>query len=413
MNELNLIDRVVVQLMNDHPDQTSFRRKDIIDAMDRVGLDRSVGFRRFLKPENKSSHGVYSLSAEVIRLQNYKESHSIVESVESEEEEEMPVIHTSNIKKNLSSVQTSSDFVDHRPYVPKKDPAFIPWGEYNTIKKIISSGEFFPVFISGMSGNGKTQMIKHICAVMNRPFIRVQINPDTDEMDLLGSLRLEDGSTTFSDGPVIAAMKSGAVLLLDEVDRGSPKTSMSLQGVLEGEPVLIKKTGELVHPAPGFQVIATANTKGRGSLNGRYTAATIVDEAFLERFAVDIEQEFPKKDTVQKILNAFLDNQPSFSKLDQDKKNQCRVFAEELASWGDIINTSFKEDAIDETLSIRRLVQILKSYTIFFNELKVIRLGISRYDEVSREAFIDLYRKISKIDFGILQQKSEAEESED
>ncbi|NCU27096.1 AAA family ATPase, partial [Candidatus Nomurabacteria bacterium] len=311
MNELNLIDRVVVQLMNDHPDQTSFRRKDIINAMDRVGLDRNVGFNRFLKSENKTSHGVYSLSAEVVRLQEYKESHSIIEP---EEEEEKLVVHTNN-KKNSSPVQKSSDFVDHRPYVPKKDPAFIPWGEYNTIKKIVSSGEFFPVFISGMSGNGKTQMIKHVCAALNRQFIRVQINPDTDEMDLLGSLRLEDGSTTFSDGPVIAAMKSGAVLLLDEIDRGSSKTSMSLQGVLEGESVLIKKTGELVHPAPGFQVIATANTKGRGSLNGRYTAATIVDEAFLERFAVDIEQEFPKKDTVQKILNAFLDNLPSFSKL--------------------------------------------------------------------------------------------------
>lgn len=397
MNELNLIDRVVVQLMNDHPDQTSFRRKDIENVMSRVGLDQGVGVRRFLKPGNRVSHGIYSLSAEVVRLQEYKESHPAVS------EPETPRV------KNVSQQETpfSSDFVDHRPYVPKKDPSYIPWGEYNTIKKIVSSREFFPVFVSGMSGNGKTQMIKHICAVMNRPFIRVQINPDTDEMDLLGSLRLEDGSTTFSDGPVIAAMKSGAVLLLDEVDRGSPKTSMSLQGVLEGEPVLIKKTGELVHPAPGFQVIATANTKGRGSLNGRYTAATIVDEAFLERFAVDIEQEFPKKDTVQKILNAFLDNLPSFSKLDQEKKTQCRVFAEELASWGDIINTSFKEDAIDETLSIRRLVQILKSYTIFFNELKVIRLGISRYDEVSREAFIDLYKKISKIDFGILQQKSE------
>ena len=383
-------DATVLSLMSVFPDRTTFRKREILEAAARAGIERRMAERIFIRSENKSSFGMYSLGAEVLRLQDYRKSQD-VQTVQTVE----PEISMKTLVKPTARL----DFVDHTPLVPMKDPAFVQWGEYNTIKKIVASKEFFPIYISGMSGLGKTTMIKHICASLNREYIRVQINPDTDEMDLIGSLRLADGSSVWQEGPVVAAMKAGAILMIDECDRGSNKTIMSLQGVLEGEPILIKKTGEQVYPAKGFNVIATGNTKGRGSLTGRYTAAMIVDEAFLERFPVDIEQEFPSRDVLVKIMKAFLDNTPAFSGFDDKKKEKCRVFAEELASWGDIINKSFSEDAIDETLSIRRLVSILKAYTIFFNELKVIRLGISRFDEVSREAFIDLYRKISTLNF--------------
>lgn len=390
---MNMIDDTVKLLMKEHPDQTEFRRKDIINAADRIGLNHSV-LSKILLTE-PVAHGIYSLSAHVIRLNEEK----FVESSTNQNCESFAKPQMISEKKSSNKTDSFSGFTEHTPYIPEKNLSFVEHGEYGIVKKIIQSEEFFPIFISGMSGLGKTQMIKHICASLKRSFIRVQITPETDEMDLIGSLRLVDGSTVFAKGPVIAAMEAGAILLIDEIDRGSHKTALSLQGVAEGEPVLIKKTGELVHPKHGFNIIATGNTKGRGSLNGRYTAATIVDEAFLERFYINIEQSYPKKEVVQKILNSFLVGLSQFSLLSPEKQEKCKNFAEELSAWGDIINTSFNEEAIDETLSIRRLLQILKTFTIFTNELKAIKLGITRYDEISQEAFLDLYRKISKINF--------------
>ena len=252
---------------------------------------------------------------------------------------------------------------------------------------------FYPIYISGMSGNGKTFMVEQSCAKLNREFIRVQINPETDEDDLLGGFRLIDGETVFAKGPVLKAMENGAILLLDEIDRATNKI-MCLQGILEGKPVLVKKTGETITPQAGFNVIATANTKGKGSDDGRFTAASIIDEAFLERFTISIDQKFPSKKVETKIV---MKHMSKFNKIDEG-------FADKLTTWADIIRKTFDDDGVDEVISTRRLCHIVQSYAIFNNRLKAIDLCISRFDDDTKEAFLDLY---TKVDSGVLMHEEE------
>lgn len=261
--------------------------------------------------------------------------------------------------------------------VPSKFPDYVPFGFFKDLRGIIQSKEFYPVFVTGLSGNGKTLMVEQVCAELQRECIRVNISIETDETDLLGGPTLVDGNVVNRDGPVLQAMKRGAVLLIDEVDRGSNKL-MCLQGIMEGKPHYNKKSGEMVHPKHGFTVVATANTKGRGSDEGKYLSQ-ILDDAFLERFPITVEQEYPDVKTEKKILKPLI--------ADQD-------FVEHLVQWADVVRKSYQEGATDEIISTRRLVHIAKAYGIFNDRMKAITLCVNRFDEETKMAFLDLYSKV-------------------
>lgn len=327
------------------------------------------GIAPFLMTMSVSEPGAVSVSSEVAE----SDSNPGVEIPKKRESRPMAI---ANVQKTFADVE--------EVYVPPTDPTYVPWGEYQTILNVIGSQMFFPVFISGMSGNGKTMMVEQACAKAGREYVRVQISPETDETDLIGGFRLVDGETVFYKGPVVKAMERGAILLIDELDRGSNKI-MCLQGVLEGKPVLLKKIGQVVNPAPGFNVIATANTKGRGSEDGRYSAAGIIDEAFLERFVATIDQEFPN-DRVEK--NIILKHMAAYGVKDTE-------FADKLVAWSGVIRKTFENDGVDEVVSTRRLCHIVKAHSIFNDRSKAIAMCIARFDEDTRSAFTDLYTKIS------------------
>jgi MoxR-like ATPase len=270
--------------------------------------------------------------------------------------------------------------------VPAKDKNYVPFGEFKMIEKIISSGKFFPVFISGHSGNGKTFMVEQACSKAKRAMIRVQMSRETDEDDLIGGFRLIEGETKFMKGPVLRAMELGALLLIDEADRADPGKAMCLQGILEGKPYYMKKTGEIITPAEGFNIVVTANTKGRGSDDGRYVAATMLDDAWLERFPITIEQEYPTPVIEKKILTNYLND----GTMTEDDKS----FIEHLTVWSDIIRKTFTEGAIDELISTRRLVHIAQTFRMIGERQKAIRLCINRFDEETKTAFLDLYTKV-------------------
>jgi MoxR-like ATPase len=280
------------------------------------------------------------------------------------------------------AVATVARFTE-KAIVPTRDPLFVEFGFFDKMKMVIKSGQFYPVFVSGLSGNGKTMMVEQACAVLKREYMRVNISPETCEDDLIGGFRLIEGETRWYDGPVIQAMKSGAILCLDEIDRGSNKL-MCLQAILEGKPYLIKKTGEYVQPTAGFNVIATANTKGKGDDSGRFMAATILDDAFLERFPITVEQEYPDVKVETKILSRVFDS------LGLDDKE----FAANLVKWADIIRKTFTEGAIDEVIATRRLVHIAKAFQIFGDRKAAIEYCINRFDSETKTAFLDLYSKI-------------------
>jgi hypothetical protein len=267
------------------------------------------------------------------------------------------------------------------PAIPAKYPDYVPFGFYKDLKNVFNSRQFYPVFISGLSGNGKTLMVEQVCAELGRECIRVNISIETDETDLLGGPTLVNGNVVNRDGPVLQAMKRGAVLLIDEVDRGSNKL-MCLQGIMEGKPYYNKKSGEMVYPAKGFTIVATANTKGRGSDEGKYLSQ-ILDDAFLERFAITVEQEYPDAKTEKKILSPLI----------KDVE-----FVENLTQWADVVRKSHQDGATDEIISTRRLVHIAKAFEIFGDRMKAITLCVNRFDTETKMAFLDLY---SKIDDGV------------
>ena len=269
--------------------------------------------------------------------------------------------------------------------VPAKDETFVPFGNFTDVKKVIKSGIFYPLFITGLSGNGKTHGVEQACAQLNRELVRVNITIETDEDDLIGGFRLVDGNTAWHDGPVVEAMRRGAVLLLDEVDLASNKV-LCLQSVLEGKGLLLKKTGTYVKPAAGFTVIATANTKGRGSDSGKFIGTNVLNEAFLERFAVTFEQEYPTPAIEVKILRLA---SAALGVHESDK------FYQNLADWADIIRKTYQDGGIDDVISTRRLVNILKAYSIWGNVTKAIELSTNRFDEETKAVFVSLFEKIS------------------
>lgn len=269
-------------------------------------------------------------------------------------------------------------------YVPDVDPCYVPWGYFNELKDVIRSRQFYPVFISGLSGNGKTVMVEQVCAKLNREYIRVQISKNTDEDDLIGGFRLQNGETVFHKGPVIQAYERGAVLLIDEIDRGT-NSLLCLQGIMEGKPIIIKKTGEMIVPAPGFTVVATANTKGRGSDDGRYSGALVIDDAFLERFVATIEQEYPTPAVESKIV---LNHMEKYSCKDED-------FAQLLITWAQSIRKTFLDGGVEEFISTRRLCHIVQTFAIFGDRVKSIELCVSRFDKNTRDSFVELFTKLS------------------
>ena len=290
---------------------------------------------------------------------------------------------------NVSDFNVESDsFAEN--LVPEKDPLFVPFGNFATVKKVLQSKMFYPIFVTGMSGNGKTFGIEQACAQTGREVIRVNFTVETDEDDLIGGFRLVNGETKFFKGPVIKAMEKGAVLLLDEIDLGNPSKIMALQSILEGGGYFIKKTGEYVTPAKGFTAIATANTKGKGSDDGRFIGTNILNEAFLERFPVTVEQEYPSPAIEKKILGRVFD---SLDIKDSD-------FVEKLVDWADIIRKTFYDGGVDEIISTRRLVHVAKAFSIFGDRMKAINLCINRFDEDTKLSFADLY---TKVDAGVEQ----------
>ena len=267
--------------------------------------------------------------------------------------------------------------------VPEKDETFVKFGPFTDVKKIIQSKLFYPTFITGLSGNGKTFGVEQACAQLGRQLIRVNITIETDEDDLIGGFRLVNGETVWHNGPVIEALNRGAILLLDEVDLASNKI-LCLQSILEGKGVFLKKIGKFVKPERGFNIIATANTKGKGSDDGRFIGTNVLNEAFLERFALTFEQEYPSPKTEQKILEKVSAN---LGVLDEK-------FCENLANWSDIIRKTFRDGGIDEVISTRRLVHIIRAFAIWNDRLKAIKVCVNRFDDETKQSFIELYDKI-------------------
>ena len=341
-------------------------RKSIISASKKLGMKDAEGYNVVYKyMTSGSKRGYYSFPSD----------NNVVT--------ETPVTTMANVTTPVMKLQSVQSVTDDEVYIPEKVAEYIKWGEFNTIKKVVESKMFYPIYISGPSGNGKTMMVEQVCANAKREYVRAQISPETDEDDLIGGFRLINGETVFQKGPVIKAMEKGAILLIDEIDRATYKI-MCLQGVLEGNPVLLKKTGEVIKPAPGFNVIATANTKGRGSDDGRYTAASIIDDAFLERFVAAIDQPFPNPQVEEKIVMAHM---LKYDSVDED-------FLKKLVAWSNVIRKTFEADGVDEVISTRRLCHITKTYKIFNDRMKSIALCISRFDEETKDAFLDLYSKV-------------------
>ena len=361
----------------------SITRPQVLEICDKYGLDkpnwilndvsRKLGRGIYALPEHGGSAPVKAAAKPVIAAKTPAPK----------------VSPTKTIAVSNAVAMVAPSVVSHNAevsLVPEKASGYVPFGNFADVRSIIKSRKFYPAYITGLSGNGKTMMIEQVCAAEKRECVRVNITIETDEDDLIGGFRLVNGETVWQDGPVITAMSRGAVLLLDEVDLGSNKL-MCLQPVLEGKSVYLKKTNRVVQPAAGFNIIATANTKGKGSDDGRFIGTNVMNEAFLERFSITMEQEYPAAKVESKILNNVLGasgiNNPEF--------------ADKLVTWADVIRKSFYEGALSEIISTRRLVHICEAFAIFNqNKVKAIELCLNRFDVDTKNAFMELYKKVDE-----------------
>ena len=337
-----------------------------------------------LDPNLRAGRGMYSLvdirATGRPKIKNEKTVKSVMAPV-------MPTVPTAVINSaEMAIAAINLNIPSAVNLVPEKAKGYVPFGHFADVRTIIKSGRFYPMYITGLSGNGKTMMVEQVCSQESRECVRVNITIETDEDDLIGGFRLLDGKTVWQNGPVVVAMERGAVLLLDEVDLGSNKL-MCLQPILEGKPIYLKKINKVITPMPGFTVVATANTKGKGSDDGRFIGTNVMNEAFLERFSITLEQEYPALSVEQKILTNVL---ASFNIEDTE-------FAEKLVTWADVVRKSFFEGAISEIISTRRLVHICEAYSIFKqNREKAIQLCLNRFDVDTKTAFMDLYKKLDE-----------------
>ena len=298
-----------------------------------------------------------------------------------------PIVGNTALKPKVEMKQESFvvDYTNTASLIPKKDPNFVPFGNYSDLENIIKSGIFYPAYISGPTGNGKSTMVEQICAKHKKPLIRVNLNMMTDEEQLIGSKTLVEGNVEVVEGPVLIAMRNGTTLLLDEIDAGSANTLLCLQPILEGKPYYFKLKNEMIVPADGFNIIATANTKGKGSDDGRYIGTNILNEAFLERFAVTFDQEYPNAKIEIKIVKNLME---TYSCLDEE-------FAETLVKWADAIRRTFEDGGVDETITTRRMIHIVRAFAIFKKREKAVELCCNRFDAATKAAFIDLYDKVA------------------
>ena len=358
-------------LTETYPNQTSFVKEDF----DQVGgMPYWVKSSRYGFKDN----GIFNLHAVVSGYNGGYSEEGNVTPISAP----VPALSVSN-QMPVAAQTTAVNSLDNIKIIPERMSNYVPFGHFKDVKNIIKSKMFFPIFVTGLSGNGKTLMIEQVCAQLKRECYRVNITIETDEDDLMGGHTLQNGNVIFREGPVIKAMRKGAVLLLDEVDLGSNKL-MCLQSVLEGKGYFIKKTGEWVSPKQGFTVLATANTKGQGSDDGKFIGTQIMNEAMLERFAITMQQEYPPVKTERSILKKEME-------LTGEVDNE---FCEKLVDWADIIRKSFYEGAIDDVVTTRRLVHIVNAYRMFGDKLKSITMCISRFDEETRNSILDLYTKI-------------------
>jgi hypothetical protein len=379
MNELNEKQKSVVEILYKTYNSETVTRTQINNLV----ADKKISNPNWLKTDKyKVSRGLYKLplSADEVVTDNVE--------VETEQSKSQAAYVVSSLTDNV---------------VPLKDKDFVSFGNFADVKNVITSKRFYPIFITGLSGNGKTLAVTQACAVAKREMIRVNITIETDEDDLLGGYRLRNGETVWQNGPVIEAMERGAVLLLDEIDLASNKI-MCLQPILEGSGIYVKKINKFVKPKFGFNVLATANTKGQGSDDGKFIGTNVLNEAFLERFPITFEQEYPAAKTEQKIIATKL---KSAGKAD-DK------FATNLVTWADVIRKTYKDGGVDEIISTRRLVHIAEAYSIFKSKMKAIEVCTNRFDNDTKTSFVDLY---TKVDAGvsadqILADKKAAEEAE-
>jgi MoxR-like ATPase len=349
--------------------------KQILDFAESKSLP--VPYWLLRDEKRKFARGKFRLCTRSQLLKKGTLSHAIASAIDKTEElpaMAQPVVQIAS--KRALNVTDS--------FVPDRLETYVPFGFFDDLRDIINSKIFYPVYVTGHSGNGKTLMIEQVCASLGRECVRVNITKRTDETDLIGSYELIDGNTVRREGPVITAMRRGAILLLDEVDLGT-EDMLCLQPVLEGKPYFDKKTGEVIHAAHGFNIIATANTKGKGDADGRYLGTNIMNEAMLERFALTEEQQYPDMKTERRILTK------NFTLLQVEDDD----FIERLVTWADVIRKSFNDGAVDEVISTRRLVHIAKAYKIFKkNRMKAIEKCLNRFDAETKTAFLDLYTKV-------------------
>jgi len=375
--ELNVKQKSVVDVLYKTYKSDTVTRQEINDLV----KSKKIANPSWLKSDKyKVGRGIYKLPMENNQVET--------KEVETKQSESQAAYVVSSLTDNV---------------VPQKDKDFVSFGNFADVKNVITSKKFYPIFITGLSGNGKTLAVTQACAVTKREMIRVNITIETDEDDLLGGYRLKDGQTIWQNGPVIEAMERGAVLLLDEIDLASNKI-MCLQPILEGSGIYVKKINKFVKPKFGFNVIATANTKGQGSDDGKFIGTNVLNEAFLERFPVTFEQEYPAAKTEQKIVATKL---KSAGKADEK-------FATNLVTWADVIRKTYKDGGVDEIISTRRLVHIAEAYSIFKSKMKAIEVCTNRFDNDTKTSFVDLY---TKVDAGvsadqILEDKKKAEEAE-
>lgn len=351
---------LVEYLRNNNTNNGVFRKREVVDAAASLGM-KYPGW--IFQRDRMIKRGVYDLSP---MMANLSAAPAVPAAVAAPKMVIQPKLQT--IVENL---------------VPQVDPTYVPFGFYRDLTKVLKSQNFYPTFISGLSGNGKTTMVEQVCAKLKRECLRVNISIETDEDDLIGGNTLIDGNVVYREGPVLTAMKRGAILILDEIDRGSNKL-MCLQAILEGKPYYNKKTGETVFPKAGFNVIATANTKGRGSDDGKFMSAQILDDAFLERFAITVEQEYPAAKIEKQII---LNKMEKVGKVDDE-------FAEKLVTWADIIRKTFYDGGVEELISTRRLEHIVNAFAMFGSRNKAIELCVNRFDSDTKSAFLDLYKKV-------------------
>jgi len=357
------------------PGESVLSRKQLIEVEKECG--RSYGFV-VVNKSNRVSNGMYALPSMHLAVNN---ASPVKVSMPKQPKAKVTAPVVENIIHTERRVASNTFDTN----VPQKNKNYVKFGHYTDLKRIIDSNMFYPVFITGQSGNGKTAMVEQICAELKREMYRVNFTPLTDESDLLGDKTLVDGNVIFEEGVVITAAKRGAILLLDEVDYATAQGFTALQSILEGKPFLNKKTGEMVYPVPGFNVIATANTKGKGSEDGRFVGTQFLNEAFLERFSITMEQEYPTKKVEANILTQeFLDTLG-------DKQEE---FVGYLTDWAETIRKTFDDGGANETMSTRRLLHIARSYVMFKDRLKAIKLCVARFDTDTRDSWLDLYTKI-------------------